>query len=179
MGPHHRPAGRIVARQLPRRAIQFVAKAFAVLQGPCHELVGRQDPPILQEFVSHHATNSRCSLWRRCEGPINNILKIFHHQLDLAKTHFPDRFFVLNYTALTEDPHRTIEEMFYFFGDAMGSLLSHQRRVQSKGTIDGTATRARFKRFPELLQRLCHESSNPPLRVLRSSVLLVLAVLLY
>ena len=47
---------------------------------------------------------------------IEQYLTIFHHQLKLSKKHFPERLFIMNQTAFTEDPDGVMVELFKFLG---------------------------------------------------------------
>lgn len=71
------------------------------------------------------------------ESSIEKILGTFHEQLDLARKHFPERLYVLNHTALTEDPNRTMEGMFSFLGMQWDPSYLTNDEFNQKGQLFG------------------------------------------
>lgn len=68
---------------------------------------------------------------------IDTTLRTFHRQLELAQKHLPDRLFVMNYTAFTEKPNETMEEVFAFLGLLWDPAYLTNDEFNRKGKLIG------------------------------------------
>ena len=83
------------------------------------------------------------SLRRRGAGEVDiaQRLTIFHHQLELSKKHFPERLFIMNQTAFTEDPDAVMVDLFKFLGLRWDTSYLTNDAFNQKGDLLGRRPR--------------------------------------
>lgn len=100
----------------------------------------QRTPKIPFVVTQKNDDSIRKSLTKRNTGrrQIEKMLKNFHRQLNLAKKHFPERLFVLNYTSFEKDPNRNMNELFSFLGLRWDPSYLSNHPFNEKGKLFGT-----------------------------------------
>ena len=79
------------------------------------------------------------SLQKRGASKLNieQRLTDFHRELELSKKHFPERIFIMNHTAFTEDPDGVMAELFKFLGLQWDTSYLTNDAFNQKGILLG------------------------------------------
>jgi hypothetical protein len=90
--------------------------AVAGLLTKLHVIMQRT-PKVPVIFTQKDDESAIRSLRKRGAGEVDTAercLRILHHQLELSKKCFPERFFIMNQTAFTADPDAVMIDLFKF-----------------------------------------------------------------
>lgn len=68
---------------------------------------------------------------------VEDKLQVFQSELKKAKTAFPDRLFVVNYTEFTHNPNRTMNELFEYLGLLWDPSYLTNNAFNEKGKLFG------------------------------------------